>query len=192
MEKQPSVKDINHIRIQLSIKTKNGLSFILAATVCWAFIALIWKIPAPPRLNAFRMFFAIAPMMPLARLFSKVLKTSWKVKGNPLRSLGLWLNLAQLFYFPFIFIAFYKHPEDMPMTFAIITGAHLFPFAWYYMARPYAVMAGIISVGAALVGSMVSESQFFLVPLYMTGTLLILAGLLYIDLRKKIKSGLYT
>lgn len=71
------------------------------------------------------------------------------------------------------------------MALAIITGAHFFPFAWYYKANAYAVMAGIISVGSAVVGSMVSQQDIFMVPVLMTGMLTILAMLLYLDYKKK-------
>ena len=69
---------------------------------------------------------------------------------------GLWLNFAQLFYFPFLVFILLAYPEYFIMTYAIITGAHFFPYAWYYKSAPYAIMAGIISVGAMVLGLFLS------------------------------------
>ncbi|HYW96301.1 MAG TPA: hypothetical protein VE870_11985 [Bacteroidales bacterium] len=180
-----ATRNLTESRTELSIATKNGINFIMAAAICWALIGLIWLNPDSSKQAAFFTFFAVGPMMPLAWIFSMLLKTKWSVENNPLNSLGLWLNFSQLFYFPFIFIAFYKNPADMPMALAIITGAHFFPFAWYYKAKAYAVMAGIISAGSAVVGSLVSQQDIFMVPVFMTGMLTILAMLLYLDYKKK-------
>ena len=60
----------------------------------------------------------------------------------------MWLNLAQLFYFPFLFFILRDNPTYFVMTYVIITGAHFFPYAWFYDEIGYAIFAGIISVGA--------------------------------------------
>lgn len=179
--------DLNLLRLELSVKAKNGINFIMAATICWGLIAIVWLLPGVPNQLALLTFFAVGPMMPLAWLFSKLLKTLWAVENNPLNPLGLWLNFAQLFYFPFVFIAFYKAPEQMPTALAIITGAHLFPYAWYYKTKAYAIMAGIISVGATVVGS-IADNSGFAVAIFMVAGLAALVGFLWISVKKNERS----
>jgi hypothetical protein len=65
------------------------------------------------------------------------------------------------------------------MTYGIITGAHFFPYAWYYAARPYAVMAGVLSVGCWLLGLRTATSAPYWVPVFVAGGLLLLAAWLY-------------
>ena len=48
--------------------------------------------------------------MPLARLLSKPLRTIWTLPHNPLQPLGLWLNFAQLFYFPLLVFVYMRYP----------------------------------------------------------------------------------
>jgi len=66
-------------------------------------------------------------MLPLALLISKFTKAEWSIKDNPLQPLALWLNLSQLFYFPFLVFILLQQPDYFVMTYVIITGAHFFP-----------------------------------------------------------------
>lgn len=136
-------KEFAALRLDLSVKAKNGLDFIVAATLIWAAIAFVWTLP-PARLG-FVTFFVGAFTLPLAWGLSKVFGTTWALPHNPL---GLRLNVAQLFYFPFLFFIYGSPPAYFIMIYGIITGAHLFPYAWFYHAPLYTVMAGVISVGS--------------------------------------------
>jgi hypothetical protein len=119
---------------------------------------------------------------------SKLLKINWRIQDNPLQPLGLWFNFAQLFYFPFLIFILIKFPDYFLMTYAIITGAHLFPYAWFYNEIPYAVMAGIISVGVMIIGLIVPVEQMFLIAVYIGAALAILGLLLVLSYQKKQKS----
>ena len=175
-------QSLDYYRLELSVKAKNGINFIAAAAICWGLISIIWIIPGNPTQQAFFTFFAVGPMMPLAWAFSKLFKTVWNVENNPLNPLGLWLNFAQLFYFPFVFIAFASNPAQMPMTLAIITGAHFFPYAWFYMTNAYAIMAGVIPVGAAIIGT-ACPNHIWLAPAFMVTMLTGLALFLWASLK---------
>lgn len=170
-------------RLELSVRAKNGLNFIIGAAIVWSLIAVIWSLPYPVRQRALFTFFAPMPLLPLAFLFSKILKTEWIIADNPLAPLGLWLNFAQLFYFPFLIFAYMKHPEDFVMAYAIITGAHFFPYGWFYATKSYAVMAGIISVGATIIGLKAAPDQLFLIPAFVSAMLVVLAVWLFLDYR---------
>jgi hypothetical protein len=172
------------LRLELSVKAKNGLDFLLAASLVWSVIALVWLQPGPLVQKAFITFFVGSATLPLAWLLSKVLRTSWSLPHNPLQPLGLWLNVAQLCYFPFLMFVYSKHPSSFIMTYGIITGAHFFPYAWFYHARPFAIMAGVIPVGCLVLGLCLAVGQLFLIPVFMVCALLVLSGLLLISYRQ--------
>lgn len=167
-------------KLELSVKAKNGVNFMLAAAVIWSIITYIWTLPYSPKDKCALTFIVGALMLPLAWVFSKLLNTTWSVKENPLDSLGIQLNVAQLFYFPLLFLLFGKLPDYFVMAYAVITGAHFFPYGWYYKAIAYYVMAGVISVGAFLISINVAPAQLYIVPLFMVVSLLVLAGWLWV------------
>lgn len=168
------------LQIELSLKAKNGMDFILAASIVWLAISYVWTLEISSYNKSVITFIVGSFMLPLAILFSKVLKTRWTLENNPLQPLGLWLNFAQLFYFPFLIFTLIKMPDHFVMVYVIITGAHFFPYAWFFKAVPYAVMAGVISVGAMLIELSIKPEDAYLVPLFMSGSLLVLLTLLYL------------
>jgi hypothetical protein len=184
-------KQFAKLQLELSVKAKNGLDFIVAASIVWAAIAFVWTLPNSPALNGFITFFVGAAVLPLAWLFSKLLGTTWALAHNPLQPLGLWLNFAQLFYFPLLLFMYSKHPTQFIMAYGIITGAHFFPYAWFYKAKPYAVMAGVIAVGCLLLGLRTSEANLYLIPLFVVCALVLLGGLLYVSYRQNKQAYLF-
>lgn len=184
MENQASFPQLRH---EVIVENKNGVNFIVAASICWLLISITWLLPLSEQNKAIYTFFCTAPMMPLAYLFSKVFNTTWKIKNNPLNELGLWLNFAQLFYFPFVFIFFAQYPEQFVMAFAIITGAHFFPYAWFYQTKAYAIMAGVISLTSALIGTQVSQNPSFLIASFMTASLWLLSIWIFMDYKNAVQ-----
>jgi hypothetical protein len=180
--------DLDELRIELSIGAKNGIDFTLAASLIWIVITLIWRLEFKSYDKSVLVFIAGGPMLPLALLFSKVLKTNWKMKHNPLQPLGLWLNFAQLFYFPFLIFIMIKSPEYFVMVLAMVTGGHFFPYAWFYKAIWYAVFAGVIVIGSLLLGLNLPVDRIFYVPAFTSLCLIILTVFLYNDLKKKVRT----
>jgi hypothetical protein len=178
-------QSIDQLRNQLSVKAKNGLDFILSACIIWSLIAYIWTLGYSSYDKSILTFIAGGFMLPLALLFSRILKTNWKLKNNPLQPLGLWLNFAQLLYFPFLILVLAKFPDYFVLTYVIITGGHFFPYAWFYRTNLYAVFAGLISFGSLIIGLNVSYENTFLIAVFMSAMLIILAFLLYLDFKKK-------
>jgi hypothetical protein len=166
---------LQKLKTGIQINAKNGIDFICAASIIWFGIFLIWRyVPHSSYDKSVFTFFIAAILMPLALLFSKIFKTNWKIKDNPLQPLGLWLNFAQLIYFPFLIFMLIKNPDYFIMTYAIITGAHLFPYAWFYDEPGYAVAAVIISFGSMLTALFAGPARIFYVPLFTACSLLIL------------------
>ena len=182
-----SAVDFNALRIELSIKAKNGIDFIISAAIIWAGIGIIWMQNFTDYSKSVLTFIVGALLLPLAALISRIIKTDWKMKNNPLEPLGLWLNFAQLFYFPILVLVLLKWPDFFLVTYMIITGAHFFPYAWYYKTNFFAIMAGIISVGAFMLRIYISTDENYLLAFSMSICLLVLAFLLYSDYRKKLQ-----
>ena len=177
--------NFNNLRNELSIKSKNGVDFTFAASIIWLAITYIWTLKFTSYDKSVLTFIVGGLMLPLAFLMSKIFKTTWTNKENPLQPLGLWLNFAQLFYFPFLIFTLLKMPDHFVMVFVIITGGHFFPYAWLYKANWFAISAGIIVVGALLLGLSLPTERVYLIPLFMSISLVVLTILLYFDFRNK-------
>jgi hypothetical protein len=180
-----TTESFDKLRLNLSVKLKNGIDFTLSASIIWMIIAYVWTIDHSTYDKSIFTFIVGALMFPLAFIFSKLIKINWTNKDNPLQQLGLWLNLAQLFYFPFLFFTLIKMPDYFVMVYIIITGAHLFPYSWYYKTGLYAIFAGIISFGALVIGLITPGERMYFIPLFMSASLITLTILLYFDSKKK-------
>ncbi len=181
--------ELDKLRLELSVSAKNGIDFTIAATVIWAVIAFIWTMKFDAYTRSIFVFIAGGPMLPFAFLLSKVLKTQWKIESNPLQPLGLWLNFAQLFYFPFLILILLRQPEYFLMTYAIITGAHFFPYSWYYNNIWYALFAGIISLGSLMITLFATPENQYYVGIWISACLLVLTLGLFADYNKKRNAG---
>ncbi|MDC6384682.1 hypothetical protein D2V93_01960 [Flagellimonas taeanensis] len=177
-------KTFEVLKSELQHKAKNGIDFITAASLVWLLIYGIWTLDSPAFSKSIFTFMIGALLLPLALGFSKIFKTEWKIKNNPLQPLGLWLNFAQLIYFPFLFFLLYRNPEYFIMGYAIITGAHLFPYAWLYDEMGYAIAAVLISVGSLVISLSLGLDGAFYIPLCTALLLALLA--LWIFYRLKI------
>ena len=121
--------NITALQNELSVKNKNGMAFLLSAVLIWTIITIVFLLPLPLQEKNIYALLSTGLVFPLAVLLSKIIQADWKSANNPLGDLGLYLNLAQLMYFPIIFWALTYSPAEMLMFFAIITGAHFFLMA---------------------------------------------------------------
>lgn len=179
-------ENFEELRSELSIKSKNGIDFTFTATLVWLSIGFIWTLPISSYNKSVLTFIVGGLMLPLALLFSKIFKTTWTNKDNPLQPLGLWLNIAQLFYFPFLIFALIKFPEYFVMFYVIITGAHFFPYAWFYNVKWYAIFAGLIAILGMVGGLILSADKMYFLPFGMSICLALLTYLLYMDNIRKV------
>ena len=79
----------------------------------------------------------------------------------------------------------FRSPDYFVVTYAIITGAHFFPYAWFYRTNLYAIFAGLISFGSLIIGLNVPIGKTFLIAIFMSAMLMILAVLLYLNYKKR-------
>lgn len=176
-------KGLNELKLEIQLQAKNGIDFILSAGVLWLIISYIWTLEFSPYNKSIFTFMVGALLLPLALGLSKLLKTNWQIKDNPLQALGLWLNFAQLIYFPFLVFILIRDPEYFIMTYAIITGAHLFPFAWFYDEMGYAVSSIVISVGALLITLNIPTEDNWAVPLFTATIMFLLACWIFVKVK---------
>ena len=179
--------ELDKLRIELSTKAKNGIDFTLGASIIWFIVAYIWTLKFNSYDKSIFVFIVGAPLLPLAFLLSKLFKTNWKIAENPLQPLGLWLNFAQLIYFPFLIFTMIKMPDYFIMTYAIITGAHLFPYSWFYKTRWYAIFGGLISLVVLVVALNLSNDKMFIIAIITGSLILVMTIFLYFDALKKSK-----
>ncbi|WP_040606658.1 DUF7010 family protein [Salsuginibacillus kocurii] len=177
--------DLLKVKKELSIKGKNGIAFLLAGAVVWLLIMLIFLQPITIYQKNIFMLFSTGLVFPLAILASKLLNAEWKFEGNPLASLGVYLNVAQIIYFPLVLWAIVNSPNEAVYFFAVIVGAHFFPYGWFYNAKPYYIMAPFITVAFMVIGWGLQGERLWLIPMAMVLFLVILIGLLYVDYKKK-------
>lgn len=183
-------RNLDALRMELSLKAKNGINFIISAALLWFGIAYIWTFPVTAYNKSILTFIVSATLLPVAFVFSKIFNTQWSVPGNPLDPLGLWFNFAQLFYFPFLVFVLLKNPTYFLMTYAIITGAHFFPYAWFYKETAYAVMAGVIPLGAMWMGLKLAPEKMFYIALFVGICLMVLFAWLYLSYQKKYRGSI--
>jgi hypothetical protein len=177
-------QDLKNMKLELAINAKSGVDFILSAGIVWFAIYFIWAMDFGSYDKSVLTFMVGAILLPLASGLSKLLKTNWKVKNNPLQPLGLWLNFAQLIYFPILIFILIKFPDYFIMTYAIITGAHLFPYAWFYDEMGYAVTAIILSVGSLLMTMNMDPETMWAIPLFTSIAFFLFAIWLFMNLKK--------
>ena len=74
------------------------------------------------------------------------------------------------------------------MVYVIITGAHFLPYAWFYNTKSFAVMSVLISVGAMCLGLILPAQNLYLIPLFLSASLVVLAVWTGLDYQTKKKS----
>lgn len=182
------------MRTDMAMKTKKGLSFILASVPVWTAILIVWLWPIEDILTRNLLtFFCVAPLLPLAFFISKLIKAEFGVQSNPLNSLGLLFSLNQVLYILIPMWAFNAYPERMVMILAMIFGAHLLPFGWLYLSKSYTLFSIVIPVVVLFVGSNLHPEEIFIIPaLMILLEILFIASLLFeyrqlIDKEKMVK-----
>lgn len=165
---------IEQMRDDLARRNHRGLPFILASIVLWTGILIIWYLPIENILTRnLYTFLCTAPLLPLAFLFSKLLKAEFSAKDNPLNNLGILFSVNQFLYILIAMWAYAAAPTNMVMIIAMIFGAHLLPFAWLYKSRAYLIMSVVIPLVMLIMGYNLVEERVFI----LAATMIVLEAL---------------
>ena len=149
------VDRLNRLKKDVQYRQKKGLPFILASVIIWALILLSRIAAADLRTANLMTFICCCLLIPLATLFSKLLKADiFRKTGNPLNSLVVLATLNQLLYLLIAMWAFDRRPDAMLMIYAMIFGAHLLPYSWVYQSKSYMLMSILVPILALVVGLM--------------------------------------
>ena len=93
------VDRLNRLKKDVQYRQKKGLPFILASVIIWALILLSRIAAADLRTANLMTFICCCLLIPLATLFSKLLKADiFRKTGNPLNGLVVLATLNQLLY----------------------------------------------------------------------------------------------
>lgn len=179
--------ELKESRRELSTSGKNGIGFLLSGLIIWIIITVIFLTHFTLQQKNIYMLFVTGLMFPLSIFISTQIKADWKFEHHPLGKLGLYLNFAQFMYFPILAWAFQHSPEQVIAFFAVITGAHFFPYGWLYDTKAYLIFAPIISVSIIIISWNIGPHQLWLIPLFMSIVLSLLVYFLLVDYRKKVK-----
>ncbi|WP_405075675.1 DUF7010 family protein [Limosilactobacillus reuteri] len=94
-------------RLDLVVKQKRELHFIIASVILWLAIAVIYSLTILILTKNLFVFICTGVLLPLAWTISKLLKANFTNKGNPLSNLGILFSLSQLLY---LLIAMWIYP----------------------------------------------------------------------------------
>lgn len=179
---------INEAQNDLAQKSKRGISFILASIIIWSAICIVWLLPIQNVLaRNFFTFCSTAPLLPLSFLISKVIKSEFSIKDNPLNNLGILFSINQVIYLTIAIWAYAATPYNMVMFIAIIFGAHLLPFSWLYKSKAYLLMSLIIPIFVTFLGWNLTETEVVRIPIFMVFIEIIFSGLLYWEVKSTLK-----
>ncbi len=146
------------------IKQKRGLAFILASIPVWMAILSIQLSALPVLGKNFWTFCCSVPLIVLAFLISGLIGADFQNRDNPLSKLGLIMTFSQMPYLLIVMWVYSAVPDKMLMVYAMVFGAHLFPFGWLYDSKAYYIFSAVIPVSVLSIG--LSSSSVF-VALFM-------------------------
>lgn len=145
--------DLDGLRIDIAIRGKKGLHFIIASVIIWCSVLVVWLLPIENILTKNLLTFCFTtPLLPLAYMISKIIKAEFSAIDNPLNKLGLLFSYNQFLYILIAMWVYPTVPDKMVMVLAIIFGAHLLPFGWLYKSKAYSVMSVLISCTVLIIG----------------------------------------
>lgn len=146
-------KCIDQLKKENIESQKKGLPFIMASVVIWMIIFFLQLGNRAIYTTNLYTFISSCLLMPLAYLFSKIVKADiFEKTENPISKLGFLCTLNQMLYILIVMWAYNQKPEAMTMLYAMVFGAHLLPFGWVYNSRAYIVVSIAETVGALILG----------------------------------------
>ena len=145
---------LDEMRIDAAKKSKKGLHFIIGSVIIWCAVLVIWLMPIEDIMTRNLLTFCFtAPLLPISYMISRIIKSEFTIKGNPLNDIGFLFAMNQMLYLLIAMWVYPTVPDKMVMVIALIFGAHLLPFSWLYKSRAYMVMSIGISLTMFVVGN---------------------------------------
>ncbi|MBR4434797.1 MAG: hypothetical protein IKS90_01725 [Clostridia bacterium] len=172
---------IDELRGDISRSQKKGLHFIMTAVTTWALYTLINFLPLSLGTRNILCVICAALFAFFAQIYARLIRVKFSDPSEPLMTLALMIALAQMLYIPISVWAFYVYPEKMLMMIAIVSGAHLLPFAWLYRSKAYLIFSILIPLIAIVIGWLYPPSVLAPVMLPVSA---LFCTLLYLEVKK--------
>lgn len=173
--------NLDELRNDITVKQKKGLPFICASVVIWCLILIVVILDLPQQQENMLVFCCSCPLMPIAWLIGKILKTDIFDKSNPLGNVGFLFTCNQFLYLLIVMWVFSAVPDKMVMVYAMVFGAHLLPYSWLYRSICYRVFSIIIPIVSLVIGCMFSA---FWVAVTLLIAEIIFVTALFVELHK--------
>lgn len=145
-------KALEYMRTDSAVKNKKGIAFIAASILIWAAIFAIYLLPVTQEKKNLFTWFAVALLMPLAFLITKLLKLNLNNNDNPLNKVGLLFTANEILHILIVCWAHAAAPDKMLMILAMVFGGHLLPFSWLYKSKSYTYSSVLVTLGALIIG----------------------------------------
>ncbi len=143
---------MEELRDKIVIEQKKGLPFIVASIIIWLLISIVSALDINIAIKNLLVFCCSCPLLPISWITGKIMKVDIFSKENPLGQLGFLFTLNQMIYLLIVMWVFNAVPEKMLMVYAMVFGAHLFPYSWLYKSIGYKVFAIFIPIVSLVLG----------------------------------------
>lgn len=167
----------------IALKQKKGLPFIMASIFIWAVITTITLLPLDVIIKNIGILSCGALLFPVSIGCAKILKVDLFYKENPLINGLLIATNNQILYLIICVLLLIKAPMWVLPAYAIIYGAHLLPYSFFYQSKNYRYSSIFICL-AILISILFFHLNILFVPLIVEIGVLFL----FFMLNKEIKS----
>lgn len=172
---------MEELRNKIAIEQKKGLPFIITSIIIWLLISIVSVLNISIATKNLLVFCCSCPLLPISWIIGKIMKIDIFSKENPLGQLGFLFTLNQMIYLLIVMWVFNAVPDKMIMVYAMVFGAHLFPYSWLYKSIDYKVVAIFIPIVSLVLGC---NFNGYIVAIAVCITEIVFAIVLWIELKK--------
>ncbi|MFJ7666865.1 DUF7010 family protein [Lysinibacillus sp. NPDC097195] len=145
-------------------KQKKGLPFIMASIFIWGVITTITMLPLDLMIKNIGVLSCGALLFPVSIGCAKILKVDLFYKENPLINGLLIATNNQILYLIICILLLIKAPMWVLPAYAIIYGAHLLPYSFFYQSKNYRYSSIFICL-AIFIGLLFLHVNIVFIPL---------------------------
>ncbi|CAH0120512.1 hypothetical protein PAE9249_03031 [Paenibacillus sp. CECT 9249] len=152
--------NLDQLKDELIRTAKKAYPLFIIGALYWFVMGLLGLF-LEQKLTALISVIGMGSIFPLGTLLGKLLKADI-MSSNPLGVIGGLIGGIQLFFIPIWVVIYIEHPEWIPMSIGMMSGAHFLPYVWLYKSKTY-LFQTIATVLVAFIGGYIFMDQAFLV-----------------------------
>lgn len=161
----------------VAAKQKKGLPFVTASICIWGIISLLTLLPLSLMTKNILTLSCGALVFPVSMLWAKVYDVDLFYKDNPLVNGLLIATNNQVLYLIICVFLVIKAPALVLPAYAVIYGAHLLPYSFFYQSKGYRMVSLLICL-ALFLGLVFLRMNVVWVPVIVWVSVSLLAVLL--------------